>query len=109
MHFDRRLAASPSRSGNLTKLARAASDERHLFVIVPGLAGTAPFEVNDLLIRPGAPLPTATPSLAGEVTHVWVMSTWSEGRGFRWSPDAGRETSGNDAALDAAAVLNCRC
>ena len=70
-----------------------ASDERHLFVIVPGLAGTAPFKVNDLLMRPSAPLSTAAPGLPDEMTHVWVMSTWSGGRGFRWYPNAGWETS----------------
>lgn len=101
--------ACPSRYDNLTKLARAASTERHLFVILPGLAGTARFEVNDLLMRTGAPLPTAAPRLPDEMTHVWVMSTWSGGRGFRWSPDAGWETFGNDAVLDAAAVLGCLC
>ena len=101
--------ACPSRADNLKKLMRAAVDERHLLVIVPGLASTAPFEVNDLLMRSGAPLPTVAPSLPDEVTHVWVMSTWSGGRGFRWSPARGWETFGNDAELDAAAVLGCLC
>jgi hypothetical protein len=81
----------PATAGTERRLHRDRESGRrlHLFVIVPGLAGTALFEVKDLLIRPGAPLPTATLSLPAEVTHVWVMSTWSEGRGFRWSPDAG--------------------
>ncbi|WP_229076826.1 hypothetical protein [Actinoplanes sp. DH11] len=101
--------ACPSRLDNLTKLARAAAVEHHLFVIVAGLAGTAPFEVNDILMRPGAPPPAVAPNLPDEVTHVWVMSTWSGGRGFRWSPDAGWGTFANDADIDAAAVLGCLC
>ena len=101
--------ACSSRADNLKKLMRAAVEERHLLVIVPGLASTSPFEVNDLLMRPAVPLPTVAPSLPDDVTPVWVMSTWSGGGGFRWSPDRGWETIGNDAELDAAAVLGCLC
>ncbi|MEU8234176.1 hypothetical protein AB0C12_31700 [Actinoplanes sp. NPDC048967] len=102
-------AACPSRPDNLTKLMRPVGVERHLFVIVPGLASTAPFEVNDLLMRPGAPVPVAAPRLPDGVTHVWVMSTWSGASGFRWSLIVGWQTFANDAQLDATAVARCSC
>jgi hypothetical protein len=63
--------------------------EHHLFVLVPGF-NLAPFAVNGLLIAPGAPVPTMPPALPAEITHVWTMSTWSSGDGFRWSPETGR-------------------
>jgi hypothetical protein len=74
----------PSRVDNIRKLAGSGMTERHLFVLVPGF-NPAPFAVNDLLISPGAPLPRIPPALPAEVTHIWVMSTWSTGDGFRWS------------------------
>jgi hypothetical protein len=80
----------PSRADNLGKLARSGASERHLFVLVPGF-NPAPFAVNDLLIAPEAPLPTIAPTLPAEITHVWTMSTWSSGNGFRWSPESGWE------------------
>jgi hypothetical protein len=70
------------------KLAASGADETHAFVIVPGLT-TAPFGVSDLLMRDEAPLPTFDPALPLEVSHVWTVSTWSTGSGFRWSPDEG--------------------
>ena len=78
----------PSRKDNLGKLGSSGAGERHLFVLVPGLY-RVPFAVNDLLIEPDAPLPTTAPVLPPEVTHVWAMSTWDSGDGFRWSPDHG--------------------
>jgi len=78
----------PSRADNLRKLARSGASERHLFVLLPGF-NPAPFAVNDLLIAPNAPLPTIAPTLPAEITHVWTMSTWSSGDGFRWSPETG--------------------
>jgi hypothetical protein len=78
----------PSRADNLRKLARSGAPERHLFVLVPGF-NPAPFAVNELLIAPGAPLPTIPPALPAQITHVWTMSTWSSGDGFRWSPETG--------------------
>lgn len=62
----------PSRADNLRKLARSGASERHLFVLVPGF-NPAPFAVNDLLIAPGAPLPTIPPALPAEITHVWTI------------------------------------
>ncbi len=99
----------PSRADNLTKLRRSAASERHLFVIAPGIESTAPFSVTDLLMRADAPLPTVAPVLPDEVTHVWIMGPWVNGRGFRWSPDLGWETFANDAALDHAALAGCTC
>ncbi|MEU4382799.1 hypothetical protein [Micromonospora echinofusca] len=78
----------PDQADNLQKLARSAAPERHLFVIFPGFT-TAPFSVADLLMRNGAPLPTVPPALPPEITHVWAISTWNSGDGFRWSPADG--------------------
>lgn len=70
------------------KLRRSAAHERHAVLIVPGFT-VARFGVVDLLMRDDAPLPEADPALPAEVTHVWALSTWSTGRGMRWSPDQG--------------------
>jgi hypothetical protein len=78
----------PARPDNLAKLAHSGEGERHLFVIVVGL-GSEPFAVTDMLIRDSAPPPEIDPVLPDEVTHVWIMSTWGTGSGFRWAPDAG--------------------
>jgi hypothetical protein len=80
--------SDPSRGDNLRKLARSGASERHLFVLAPGF-NPAPFGVNDLLIAPDSPLPTIQPALPAEITHLWTMSTWSSGDGFRWSPETG--------------------
>lgn len=99
----------PVRQDNLAKLKRSATSERHLFVIVPGIESTAPFAVTDLLMRPDAPSPTVSPALPLEITHVWIMSTWAKGHGFRWSPDLGWETFANDAVLDQSRLEACTC
>ena len=99
----------PSRSDDIEKLRRSAARERHLFVIVPGISSTAPFSVTDLLRRADAPLPTVSPKLPSEVTHVWVMSGWSGGQGFRWSLDDGWQRFANDAVLDLSALAGCTC
>jgi hypothetical protein len=99
----------PSRSDNLDKLRRSAARERHLFVIVPGFVSTAPFSAMDLLMRPDAPLPTVSPGLPSEVTHVWVMSRWANGHGFRWSPEHEWERFANDAVLDPSTLVGCTC
>lgn len=99
----------PSRSDNLNKLRRSAARERHLFVIVPALATPALFAVTDLLMRSDSPLPIVRPILPSEVTHVWVMSTWTYGHGFRWSPDRGWQRFANDAVLDLSALAGCTC
>jgi hypothetical protein len=78
--------ANPKRADNVHKLASADVDERHIFVVVPGFP-SVPFAVNDLLMAPGAPLPTIPPDLPTGITHVWTMSIWDSGDGFRWSPD----------------------
>jgi hypothetical protein len=80
--------AQPSQAHNVRKLAASDARERHVFVLVPGFT-SAPFAVIDLLIAVNAPLPTIPPVLPSEVTHVWAMSGWSTGDGFRWSPDTG--------------------
>ncbi len=78
----------PEHSDVLEKLARSGATERHAFLYLPGFT-TAPFSVSDLLMRDGAPLPGVRPQLPTEVTHAWVVSTWTTGDGFRWSPDGG--------------------
>jgi hypothetical protein len=78
----------PSRADNLQKLARSGAPERHLFLLVPGFT-SAPFAVKDLLMMAHAPIPIIPPVLPPEITHVWTMSTWSSGDGFRWAPETG--------------------
>lgn len=73
------------------KLDRSHANERHAFLILPGFA-RAPFSVSYPLLRDGAPSPTEAPNLPPEITHVWVVSTWSTGSGFRWSPASGWST-----------------
>jgi len=80
--------ARADKADNLRKLAASGADERHLFLILPSFA-EAPFAVADLLMREGAPFPGKPPRLPDEVTHVWLVSTWSSGSGMRWSPDRG--------------------
>jgi len=72
------------------KLASSGSEERHAFLIVGALA-KAGFQVQDLMMRHDPPLPVAAPKLPPEVTHVWVMSMWTSGRGMCWSPGSGWE------------------
>jgi hypothetical protein len=67
------------------KLWSSGADERHAFLLLPGFA-EADFGVTDLLMRDRAPLPEIPPALPREVTHVWVVSTWSSGSGMRWAP-----------------------
>jgi hypothetical protein len=80
--------AEPSRQDNIRKLACSDAREKHVFVLVPGFT-PAPFAVSHLLMEPGAPLPTHPPALPSGITHVWAMSMWGSGDGFRWSPDDG--------------------
>ncbi|MEV7090273.1 hypothetical protein AB0O07_31065 [Streptomyces sp. NPDC093085] len=80
--------SEPSQSDNLGKLRRSGAVERHLFLLLPGFT-TAPFEALDPLMRPDGPLPTLPPQLPKEITHLWAMSSWNTGDGFRWSPSAG--------------------
>ncbi len=76
------------RADNLLKLTRSGASERHLFVFVHPF-NLAPFAVNYLLMATDPPAPILPPNLPDAVTHVWIMSTWSAGHGFRWSPDHG--------------------
>lgn len=77
-----------AQADNLRKLAAASADERHVFVIVPAFS-SAPFPVIDLLLAPGAPLPTIPPTLPEPLTHVWVASGWRTDVGFRYAPNVG--------------------
>jgi hypothetical protein len=86
----REWITDPPRADNLRKLAGSGAPERHLFAVVPGF-NSGSFAVSDLLISPGAPLPTVPPVLPEEITHVWAASTWDSGDGVRWSPGAGWE------------------
>ncbi|GAA3390383.1 hypothetical protein [Streptomyces roseoviridis] len=78
----------PSQADNLGKLSRSQAEERHLFVLLPVFT-TAPFEAFEPLVRHDGPLPTVTPELPDEITHLWVMSQWASGDGFAWAPDSG--------------------
>lgn len=78
----------PEQAHNLDKLMRSGSDERHMFLILPGL-DDADFSVTYVLMRDGMGLPTQHPDLPTEVTHLWAVSLWSSGKGMRWSPSGG--------------------
>ena len=70
------------------KLALSNADDRHVVVLVPGFS-PAPFGVTDLLMRDDAPLPDLPPDLPEEITHVWMLSTWTSGKVFSWSSSSG--------------------
>jgi hypothetical protein len=70
---------------NLIKLARSGAPERHIRVLVAGHT-PAPFDVNYALMSDDVALPTTALDLPSEITHCWVLSTWSSGRGLVWSP-----------------------
>lgn len=73
----------------LGKLARSGATERHAFILLPAFS-TAPFGVFDMLWRDQDDVvPTRSPKLPDEVTHVWLMSFLVEGSGLRWSPEGG--------------------
>lgn len=80
--------SDPTRADNLRKLAASGADERHLFVIFRGFSG-APFQVADALMRDEAQPPDVDPDLPPEITHLWAVSLWNMGHGFRWAPDTG--------------------
>lgn len=72
----------------LGKLNGSGAKDRHAFVFLPGFS-IAPFSASYVLMRDDAPLPTASPRLPPEVTHIWAVSAWTSGAGFRWSPSDG--------------------
>ena len=81
----------PHQSDVLGKLARSGASERHAFILVPGFS-SAPFGVVDMLWRDKDDVvPTTSPELPDQVTHVWLMAFWTIGSGLRWSPDRGWE------------------
>jgi hypothetical protein len=80
--------AADARRDVCSKLERSGASERHAVLILPGFA-LARFDVTNLLMDDGAPLPSVDPDLPAAITHVWLMSTWSTGMGMRWSPTAG--------------------
>jgi hypothetical protein len=104
-----RWIMEPANTDNRNKLGQSQASERHLFVIVPGIATRAPFPVSDLLMRSDAPLPTVAPELPDEVTHVWVMGVWRGGRGYAWGPNHGWSHFAIDAQVDRGAVVACTC
>lgn len=80
--------SDPTRADNLRKLSASGADERHLFVIFRGFSG-APFQVADALMRDESQPPDVGPDLPPEITHLWAVSLWNMGHGFRWAPDTG--------------------
>jgi hypothetical protein len=89
----------PQQADVLAKLDRSKAVQRYAFIILPGFS-TAPFTVTDLLWRQDGPLPTASPALPAEVTHVWIVATWNVGRGLRWSPEEGWASFSKDVTVD---------
>jgi hypothetical protein len=83
----------PKQADVIRKLAVSKGEERHAFVFLPGF-NTAPFVVNDLLWRRDATMPATAPDLPEPLTHVWAVSTWTCGMGFRWDPIFGWLTFG---------------
>jgi hypothetical protein len=69
------------------KLANSGCEERHAFVVVPGFT-VAPFGVANLLMGYGGAR-QGRPDLPDEITHVWMVSTWRLGTGWRWDPRTG--------------------
>lgn len=81
----------PHQGDVLGKLARSGASERHAFILVPGFS-IAPFGVVDMLWRDEDDVvPTTSPHLPNQVTHIWLMAFWTTGSGLRWSPDRGWE------------------
>lgn len=102
------FVADPDQAHNLRKLAASPALEKHLFLLIPGIVTTAPMSVTDLLIR--GITPTRPPKLPTSVTHVWVMSNWQAGSGFRWDPADGWLAFANDTppmSLDQLAGCTC--
>ncbi len=82
------LLASDAFMDNRQKLAKAATQDRHLFVLFPALA-TAPFSVHSALLGRNVALPSRAPRLPEEVTHLWLASTLGfPGDGIRWDGSA---------------------
>lgn len=72
---------------NVEKLRRSGAAEKHLAVVLPAFT-PAPFEAVDPLMRDDVLAPDIAPRLPDGITHVWVMSTWTVGVGFRWDSTA---------------------
>lgn len=70
---------------NLDKLARSGAPQRHMALLVASVS-PAPFAVNYALLDGDVALPTTPPELPDELTHCWIVSSWSSGRGLVWSP-----------------------
>lgn len=75
------------------KLHRSGADQRHAFVIVPS-STTAPNDVVLYLSWQDRVPPLSSPLLPPEVTHVWIVDTFTnfEPTGIRWSPGVGWKT-----------------
>lgn len=91
--------AGPKLADVRSKLLRAEVEERHAFVVVPGLSA-APFGVVNLL-GAGSYLPVDDPVLPMKVTDVWTATIWNVPRGVRWSAATGWQWF--DSLIDRAA------
>jgi hypothetical protein len=102
------VVTDPDQDHNLRKLASSGAPEKHLFLLVPGIVTTAPMSVTDVLMR--GVTPARPPTLPAAVTHVWVMSDWRAGNGFRWDPTDGWLAFANDATpLAVDQLAGCTC
>jgi hypothetical protein len=81
-----RLLASQRLTDVRTKLAKTDAEERHIFL---GVTFTSPGEVFFRLTVGEQTVPSAPPTLPGEITHVWLMNAPSPERCLAWFPDRG--------------------
>ncbi len=69
-----------------SKLAACVASERHIFL---GLTMTSSWDLNYWLKAEQKRLPTASPELPWEATHLWIWGMYPIGRVLGWFPGQG--------------------
>jgi hypothetical protein len=72
----------PAQKDVLSKLEQSRATDCHVFVIVA--FGGAPWSVESYLTGGLVHVPNQVPNLPPPVTGVWIVSSWSRGKGIRW-------------------------